>query len=106
FVAHALPKIGVEGAKGLVEQHDARLLHQRPRKRNTLALAAGNRRDGAPLEPLEPDEANAVGHPLADHGLVALGARFPITRAESDIVENGKMVNNAKFWKTKPIPRR
>jgi hypothetical protein len=38
--AHGLAQFGVERRERLVEQQDLRLFHQRPRERNTLALAA------------------------------------------------------------------
>ena len=56
----------VEGGERLVEQHDSRLVGQRPRERHPLALPPGELGRELPAVRHEPDEIEHALDPLRD----------------------------------------
>jgi hypothetical protein len=54
-VRQDLARLGVDGGEWLVQQHDLRLLSQRPREKDALALPAGKLTDLALREARHPE---------------------------------------------------
>ena len=79
---HRLAQLQVEGAERLVEEERAGVVHQRPRQRHPLLLAAGELGRFASGELLQPDHFQQLRHPLLHVGLVEL----PAAGAEGDVV--------------------
>ena len=66
---HLLAQLEVERAEGLVEEQDARPVHERPRQRHALPLAAGELAGLAPLVAAQADHRERVADPALPLGL-------------------------------------
>ena len=87
FDAHALAQIRVEIGQRLVEQHHARLVHQRARQRHALLLAAGQFRRRALLQIAKTHQFEHRARALGD---LALGNAGDAER-EADIAADRHM---------------
>jgi hypothetical protein len=84
---HLLAQLQVERAQRLVEEEHPRLVHERPRERDALLLAARELPRLAPFHPLEADEVEDVEHAPAEVALAdALAAQ-----AEGDVLEDAQV---------------
>ena len=82
------PDLGVEGAEGLVEEEHARLDGERAGERDALALAAGELRRVAVLEPAQLDEVEKLHDAPADLRLARTPPERAHGEAEGDVVED------------------
>ena len=66
---HLLAQFQVECAEGLIEEQHLRAVHERPRERDPLTLAAGERRGRPVAEILKTDVGQGLARPLGSLGL-------------------------------------
>ena len=90
----------VERAERLVEKEHARLGCERAREGDALALAAGQRSDGAVLETLEPDEPEQVADPSGD----SLGRVPAHAEPERDVPEDVAVRKERVILEHEPDP--
>ena len=85
----ALPHLGVQRAKRLVEQQHLGFDRERPGQRHPLPLAAGELRRVAVGQALQMDQLQQLRHAVAD--LLLAGPQFARadSQAEGDILEDG-----------------
>ena len=84
---HGLANLRVEGAHRLVEQQDARLIHQRARQRDALLLSAGQLRRGTRTESPEAEDLQVLLDQTLDLVLVLALS----TKTEGDVVEHAEV---------------
>src|SRR5215218_3939959 len=84
---HLLPKLEIEGAKGLIEEKDAWPVHQRSREGNPLLLTTGQLSRLATLEPAEFYECKRLLDAIPEVDAADAGA----AEAEGDVFEDGQM---------------
>jgi hypothetical protein len=93
ILEEAVAQPAVERAEGLVEKQRAGLRRESTREGDALALAAGQRPDGAVLEAIEADESEQVAHSSCD----SLGWVPAHAQPERDVPED------VTVWKERVI---
>ena len=84
---HFQADLEVKGAQRLVEQQDLRALHQRPRERDPLHLAAGELTRPPPLVAGHPNQVQRPLDPLLD----LVGCHPVDAQTEGDVLEHVEM---------------